>query len=78
VAASDVEGAASFLLFALYFESLVAEREGNSVDAEEYEQLVTEVVPAVLDCLGCIENFDVVKLLASLDSFARIALRHAL
>ena len=75
LALSDLEGAGAFLLFALYFENLERLREGMAVDPEKYESGVVELLPLIQDCLDNIEVFDPVKLSASLDSFARIALR---
>jgi hypothetical protein len=75
LALSELEGAGSFLLLALYFEGLERSREGTAVDAEKYESGVSELLPLIHDCLDNIEVFDPVKLTASLDSFARTALR---
>jgi hypothetical protein len=75
LALSDLEGAGAFLLFALYFENLERLREGTPVDPEKYDSGMSELLPVIQDCLDAIEFFDPVKLSASLDSFARTALR---
>ena len=64
-----------FLLFALYFENLERLREGAEVDAEGYESGVTMLGRLAEECLYAIENHDLVELHASVDSFARTALR---
>lgn len=69
------DGAGAFLLFAYYFESLVALRESTPIDAERYEAAVSDLIAPLSECLGAIERFDPLKLTASLDSFARTVLR---
>lgn len=75
LALSDADGAAAFLLFALYLENLADSREGNPTDADMYSTIIAEVVPPMQACLRAIETFDPASLLANLDSFARMALR---
>jgi len=62
----------------LYFENLERLREGVPVDADKYQTGISELFTLINDCLDSIESFDPVKLSASLDSFARTALRHPL
>lgn len=70
-----MDGAGAFLLFALYFENLAKLREGSLVDAEKYQNGIMVLVQMIRECLEAIESYDPVALHASLDSFARTALR---
>jgi hypothetical protein len=72
---SDLEGAGAFLLFALYFEYLERLREGTEIDADKYEELVSELLPHIYSCLEAIEKFDTPGLLANINSFSRTAVR---
>lgn len=74
-AALSDDGAGAFLLFAFYFESVVLLRESTPMDAGRYETAVSELLTPLNECLVAIERFDPVKLIASLDSFARTVLR---
>lgn len=75
LALSDLDGAGALLLFALYFENVASLREGATVDPEKYELGIGQLLDPMSECLNAIESFDPVKLNASLDSFARTALR---
>lgn len=75
LALSDIDGAGAFLLFALYFESLAVLREGTAVDADKYDSCISELLDPIRESLQAIENFDALRLSASLDSFARTAAR---
>ncbi len=70
-----MDGGGAFLLFALYFESLVRLREGTAVDAEKYENGMTALIRLIQECLEAIESYDPITLHGSLDSFAKTALR---
>jgi hypothetical protein len=72
---SDMDGAATFLLFALYFENLARLREGTVVDVEKYENGISQLIRSILECLQAIESYDAVGLHANLDSFARTSER---
>lgn len=72
---SDLDGAGALLLFAFYFENLLADREGAVMDADAYDSVMAQVVPLIRDCLIAMEEFDPVQLNATLDSFARTVLR---
>ena len=75
LAISDIDGSGAFLLFALYFENVAALREASPVDADIYESCMAQLVDHIQECLFAIENLDPIRLMASLDSFARLALR---
>jgi len=70
---SGMDGAGGFLLFALYFESLATLREGTAVDIEKYEGGMSLLLPLVEESLQAIESYDISRLHAALDSFARTA-----
>jgi len=75
---SDSDGAGIFLLFALYFEALAAQRESGPVDADTYDRLVTEILGPIRACIDALAASDPVRLIADLDSFARTAARFAI
>ena len=76
LALSDQDGSGAFYLFSVYFVSLLRESEGGSVDAVSFDKAVNATIPCILECLDSLEEFDLPKLIANLDSFAREALKH--
>jgi hypothetical protein len=75
LALSDIDGAGAFLLFGLYFQNLAALRENAPADTEKYDRCIAELIRLIEECLEAIESYDATELHASLDSFARTALR---
>jgi len=72
---SDIDGAGAFFLFGLYFQDLATRRESVPADDEKYDRCLAELIRLIEECLEAIESYDAVELHASLDSFARTALR---
>jgi hypothetical protein len=75
---SDLDGAGAFLLLALYFEDLRRRREGVPTEANQYESVISELLPLVTSCLDAIEAFDPPDLMARMDSLARTVVRKTL
>src|SRR5579862_8889146 len=71
----EIDGGGAFMLFAYYFVSLANAREGNAVDADKYERGMDLIISLIQECLQAIEDYDPIRLHATLDSFARTAHR---